>query len=100
MPNELAIALSQNKETFAECRGYLAKVLNSKEKVVQLENASIEVALPYYIAYIEAKGVDFKEAINYFAFSHTDLKYWSLLKVAVVNTFRKLENKDYNYTPF
>lgn len=100
MPNELVIALSQNKETFTECRIFLAKAFNDKDKVIALENAPIEVCLPYYIAYIEAKRIDFKEAINYFAFYHTDLKYWDLLKVAVINTFRKIENKDNDYTPY
>jgi hypothetical protein len=100
MPNELCIAISQNKETFSECRIFLAKAFNSKDKVLELENAANEVALPYYIAYIEAKGIDFVEALTYFRFYNPDLKYSKLVIATVVNTFRKLEAKDLDFIPF
>ncbi len=100
MPNELCVAISQNKETFTEYRVFLAKAFNSKDKVIELENTHVDIYVPYCIAYIEARGLDFNEIMCYFRFYNTELKYSNLVRVAVVNTFRKLEAKDYDFIPF
>jgi hypothetical protein len=101
MANILVTALAQNITTFTEARTFLFYALgNSRDKVIQLENASVDTCIPYYIAFIESKGININEAINCFAYDVPNSKYWELLKITVVNTFRKIENNDYNFIPF
>ena len=101
MPNNLCVALAQNKTTFDNCRLFLFNLLGKdKHKVIELENSSIEVCIPYYIAYLEYKGIDFLTAINFFHYEYPTLTYYDLQKVAIINTFRKVENNDYNFIPF
>ena len=101
MPNNLVVALAQNKATFDDCRIFLYRLLgNDKEKVIKLENSSIEICLPYYIEYIESKDINMQEALNFYAFEFPNEKYYSLLKLCIVGVFRKLEVKDLNFVPF
>lgn len=101
MPNNLVVALAQNKATFDNCRLYLFDLLGkNKEKVIALENGGIDITIPYYISYIESKGIDFNEAVVFFKYSYPDYSYWELIKVSIVNTFRKMENNDLNFVPY
>lgn len=101
MYNDLITAISQNKETFKDCRIYLYELFgNDRDKVINLEKQNIEYVLPYYIKYIESKGVDMMEAMNHFAYEVPNTPYYSLLKITIVNVFRKIENKDLTFIPF
>jgi len=101
MANVLVTALAQNPNTFKEARTFLFyKLGNSREKVLQLEDASIDVCIPYYLSYIESKDININEAVNCFAFDVPNCSYWELLKITIVNTFRKIENNDLNFIPF
>ncbi len=101
MPNPIVTAISQNKKTFDECRIFLYyKLENSKEKVIQLENSSEASCIPYYISYLESKDINIQTAMAFFTWDFPDADYWSLLKLTIVNTFRKLENNDLNFNPF
>lgn len=101
MSNLLVTALAQNVETFKDARLYLYRFFNnSKEKVLQLENTNIDTCVPYYINYIESRDIDFQEAMNYFVYETPGSSYWELVKITIVNTFRKLENKDLNFIPY
>ena len=101
MPNNLVVAIAQNKATFDSCRLYLFELLGkNKEKVIALENSNIETCLPYYIAYIESRDISIQEAMNFYAFEYPSEKYYNLLKIAIVGIFRKLEVNDLNFVPF
>lgn len=101
MPNALCLAVSQNENTFKECRIFMFNMLKSdKAMVLKLEDAPVEILLPYYVAFIESKGVNVQEAINCFNYEVPNSSYWDLLRITIVNVFRKLENNDYNYIPF
>lgn len=101
MANVLVVALAKSPKTFEECRIYLWNLFNKdRNKVLQLEDASVDVCIPYYINYLESKNIIFQEAINYFAFVYPDYTYWSLVKVTLIDTFAKLEKNDLTFTPF
>lgn len=101
MPNVLVEAIAQNKETFADCRLYLYELFNkNRDTVLKLENTSIDSCIPYYISYLEHKGINIQEAMTFFVWDYPDTKYYELLKITIVNTFRKLENKDLNFNIF
>ena len=101
MSNVLVEAIAQNKETFADCRLYLYELFNkNRELVLKLEGSSIESCLPYYISYLEYKGINMQEAISHFTWDFPDTKYYDLLKITIVNSFRKLENNDLNFNSF
>lgn len=100
MPNPLITAIAQNKETFKESRVYLLSMLK-KEQIIEMEQkASEPQCLPYYINFLEHKGIDINEAVIYFKLELPTMSYWELLKITVVNTFRKLENGDTNFIPY
>lgn len=100
MANNIITAIAQNKETFKEARIYLSMLIG-KDKVIELEQKSNDsTCLPYYINFLESKGIDMNEAVIYFKFELPTLGYWELLKITVVNTFRKLENGDTNFIPY
>lgn len=101
MPNDLCIALAQNKETFNDCRLFLFEALGkNKDLVIKLENASIDVTIPYYISYIEYRGINFLEALIFYKYDLPDASFNSLLRGTIVNVFRKLEDKDINFIPY
>jgi hypothetical protein len=100
MPNSLITAIAQNTKTFSGSRIYFFKLLGSKEKVLELENARIEIVLPYYIQYLESKDINMLEAMNYYTFSFSGEGFYDLLVITIVGCFRKLENNDLNFIPY
>lgn len=100
MPNNIITAIAQNKETFRESREFFLTILK-KEQIIEMEQKSTEAqCLPYYINFLEYKGIDINEAVIFFKLELPSMKYWELLKITVVNTFRKLENGDINFIPY
>ena len=101
MANALVLALAKSPKTFEQSRIYLYELFKKdKNKVLQLEDSNVDISLPYYISFIEYKQINFQEAINYFAFVYPDYTYWNLVKVAVIDTFNKIEKNDLTFTPF
>lgn len=101
MPSSLAVAVAQNKTTFDDSRIYFYKLFNNdKNKVLELENARLEIALPYYLKYLESKNINILEALNFYTFSHADETFYDLLVITIVGCFRKLENNDLNFVPY
>jgi len=101
MANSMVIALSQHKDTFKSCRYFIYELLGKdKVKLEKLENSIIEICIPYYIGYIESTGINFNEAINYYAITFPDKSYWDIIKITIVNVFNKIENKDLNFIPY
>lgn len=101
MPNSLAIALSQNPNTFRDFRIYLAKeIIKDVEKTKQLENAHVNAYIPYCINYIEYRNVDIREAMDHFQWDNLDLRFWDLLTVSIIGVFRKFEINDVTFLPF
>lgn len=100
MPNPIITAISQNTETFKEARLYLLQLME-KQTLIDLEQKSSESqCLPYYINFLESKGIDIMEAVIYFKLELPTKPFWELLRITVVNTFRKLENGDTNFIPY
>lgn len=100
MANALITAIAQNKVTFNEARIFLLNELK-KEQILEMEQKASETqCLPYYINFLEYKGIDINEAVIFFKLELPTMKYWELLKITVVNTFRKLENGDTNFIPY
>lgn len=100
MPNQIITAIAQNTETFKECRLYLLTKLK-KETIIEMEQKSTDnQCLPYYIDFLEYKGIDVNEAVIYFKLELPTIGFWELLKITVVNTFKKLEIGDINFIPF
>ncbi len=101
MSCSLVIAVAQSTTTFADSRIYFYKLFgNKKEKVLELENARLEIILPYYLKYLESKDINILEALNFYTFSHADEDFYDLLVITIVGCFRKLENNDLNFTPY
>lgn len=102
MPNQLCIAVAQNKETFNDCRVYLYNMLDkNRDKVLNLENGSIDAIIPYYISYLENKNIHFNDVINYYHLECPTYPFWEIIKVAIVGAFKRLELKqDTNFNPF
>lgn len=101
MPCSLVVAVAQNKTTFDDSRIYFYKLFeNSKPKVLELESARIEIVLPYYIRYLEHRGIDMLEAINFYRYTHIGEPFYELLIITIVGCFRKLENNDLNFVPY
>ena len=101
MANDIVKAMAQNAKTFQDCREYLYKLFgNDVKKVVALEDSSIASCLPYYISYLESRGVKIEEAFTYFKFDNPTTGYWEVLKITVVLSFRKVENNDFDYNLF
>lgn len=100
MSSTLVTAIAQNQKTFSDSRIYFFKLLGTKEKVLELENARIEIVLPYYIQYLESKDINILEAMNYYTFSFSGESFYDLLVITIVGCFRKLENNDLNFIPY
>ena len=100
MPNNLTLTLSQSKETFREARIYLLTIFKTKENVLAFEEGHIDRCIPYYIQFIESKGIDFNNVLSYYAYIHTSTDFWDLLKASIVGCFNKIETNDLNFIPF
>lgn len=100
MSNVVVKSISQNKETFTNFRIWLMQHGYTKEQVLQLESMNINEYIPRCIKYIESLDISFNEVINYYVWDRPDLSYWDLVIVSVVGAFRKIENKDINFTLF
>jgi len=101
MPCPLVIAIAQNKTTFDDSRIYFYKLFeNNKSKVLELEGSRIEIVLPYYIRYLEHRGIDILEAISFYRYSHLGEPFYELMIITIVGCFRKLENNDLNFVPY
>lgn len=101
MANALATAVSQSPVTFNEVRIYLYTLFNNnRDMVIQLENSNDENCIPYYIRYIESKGINFLEALNYCHWECPKCSYSDLVKMSIVEAFRKLEKNDLDFLPF
>lgn len=98
--NKLIQAISVYNNTFAECRNFLLHILKSKEQVIKLEQQSVDVCIPYYIKYLEFKGINITEAIVYVNYSFPNTPFYQILIQTIVTCFNKLENNNLNFTPF
>ena len=101
MANPLCEALQKSKETFKESRIFIETQYGlKKEDVLALENAKPSRIIPLYIKFIEYKGINMLEALIYFNYAMSHPSYENLLNATIVNTFRKIENNDYNFIPY
>lgn len=105
-PNNLVLSLAKYPETFKEARIFLFQTFeNNKDTVLKLEQSRIEIALPYYIKYLESKQISITDALLYFKvqseYAEYNYKFWELLNVCIINIFRKIENKEeLTFIPF
>lgn len=102
MPNSLVIAIGQNRQTFDHCRRYLYQILGKdREKLIALEEGAVNMAIPYYISYIESLDISFNDAVCYCKVAYPDKGYWDIIKIALVAVFRRIEKKgDLEFNPF
>ena len=102
MQNNLVNQLSQNKETFKECRIFMVQQLGkTKEQILAIEDGLVTECVPYYIKYIESKGLSMNEIVGYYYNEDLhNLPYWNLLLASINGTFKKIENNDLNFIPF
>lgn len=99
--NNLSSRLSENRETFRECRIFMMQQLNkTKEQVLALEDGSISECVPLYIKFIEYKDIKFTEALLYYYNTVPDLNFWSLILATIGGIFKKIENDDLNFIPY
>ncbi len=101
MANILIDALSKSPNTFKECRYYLLEKLGDKELLFKIEASSIDACIKYYISFLEYKGLNLPNIINYYTYERADItNYWDMLKISIIGAFRKLENNDTNFDLF
>jgi hypothetical protein len=100
MANQLVIECAKFPNTFKDCRIYLAKLFESEQKVLDLENAHINVTLEYYIKYIEAHDIIFNDIVHYCVFNVPYNNYWELIIKSVLVFFRRSETNNLEFIPF
>jgi hypothetical protein len=100
MANDLVKAVAIHKETFKNCRVYLATKLG-KEVVLKLEDAPIAAIIPHYIDYLENVNVSFLEGLCTMYYKIPSANFWVLLQETIVDLFRQIEEGNLEQeTPF
>lgn len=100
MPNNLATALVQSRNTFIEFRQFLVEKGFTKQQIESVENGLVEVYIPRCIKYIEHLGINFNTALNYLVWERPELSYWELVIATIIEVFKKTEKNDFDYDTF
>lgn len=101
MQNNLVIGISQNPNTFKECRTYMVQQLGkTKEQVLELESSTVEFCVPIYIKFLEYKGLNLTEVLYYYYMIVPDLGFWKLILTSINGAFGKIEQNDLNFIPY
>lgn len=100
MVNQLVTECAKSPKTFKNCREFLVMLLGSPQKVIQLEQAHVNVTLEYYIKYIEQHNIDFDMVMSYYAHNSKYDNYWQLLINSVIGFFRRSETNNLDFLPF